>query len=149
MRNPFRWIVAPWGLLALGCLLLAGCEAKTATITGQVTYKGKPVSGGSVVFYCQGEQIVRGLITNEGRYSIPNVPLGAAVVTVQSHAKVPDGFRFKQRLPLATNGPIPPTADPNDVVVVTLPPRYALPEESGLDVIVDRSLMTYDLDLKP
>ncbi|MBP3960651.1 hypothetical protein J8F10_35960 [Gemmata sp. G18] len=150
MRRPVRSFVVPWGAVALGCLLAAGCGAKTATVTGHVTYKGKPVTGGSVVFYCADKQIVRGLIGTDGKYTIPNVPTGTgtAVVTVQSHMKVPEGFRMKQQLPPSTGGPVPPAADPTDAPKVALPPRYALPEESGLAVVVDRDHVTYDIDLK-
>jgi hypothetical protein len=146
--RPFRSCAAP-AALALGCLLAAGCGSKTATVAGQVAYRGKPVTGGSVVFYCPDKQIVRGLIGTDGRYSIPNVPTGAAVVTVQAHAKVPEGFQLKQRLPKSNGGPVPLTAEPGDTLKMALPARYALPEESGLTVTVDSRNVTYDIDLKP
>lgn len=151
MRGPFRWSVVPWALGALGCLLAVGCEPKTATVSGVVTYQGKPVSGGSVVFYCSDKQIVRGLVGPDGRYSIPNVPVGSAsaVVTVQSHAKVPEGFRLKQQLPASSGGPVPPAVEASDPNKTTLPARYALPEESGLSLVVGRAQVTYDIDLKP
>ncbi|VTR95899.1 Uncharacterized protein OS=Planctomyces maris DSM 8797 GN=PM8797T_08484 PE=4 SV=1 [Gemmata massiliana] len=149
--RPLRSLRARWGALALGCLLVAGCGAKTATVTGQVTYKGKPVTGGSVVFYCSDKQIVRGLIGPDGRYSIPNVPsgIGPATVTVQSHTRVPEGFRMKQQLPPSVGGPTPPAPDRTDGPRTPLPLRYAQPEESGLSVTVDRDHLTYDIDLKP
>lgn len=152
MRSPLRSLAVPWAAAALGCLLLAaGCEARTATVSGSVTYQGKPLTGGSVVFYCSDKQIVRGLIGADGRYSIPNVPIGSAsaVVTIQSHTKVPDGFRLKQQLPQSTGGPAPPPVDPTDTKKMPLPPRYALPEESGLAVLVGGAHVTYDIDLKP
>lgn len=149
MYRLVRSFAAPGGALALGCLLLAGCGTKTATVAGQVTFHGKPVTGGSVVFYCPDKQIVRGLIGADGRYSIPNVPPGSAVVTVQSHAKLPEGFSLKQRLPPSNGGPVAPVADASDTHKVTLPARYALPEESGLAVFVDSAHVTYDIDLKP
>lgn len=143
--------LAPWGALLFGCLLATGCGARTATVSGSVTYRGKPVTAGSVVLYCPDKQIVRGLIGPDGRYSIPNVPVGpgAAVVTVQSHAKLPDGMRFAQRLPKSDGGPVPPAADPADAKQVPLPTRYTLPEESGLSVVVGGGAVTYDIELKP
>ena len=124
MRRPFRSFAAPGAALALGCLFLTGCGSKTATVAGQVSYQGKPVTGGSVVFYCSDKQIVRGLIGTDGRYSIPNVPSGSAVVTVQSHAKLPEGFRLKQQLPPSTGGPVPPAVEASDTRKVSLPARY-------------------------
>jgi hypothetical protein len=150
MTRPYRSFAA-WGTVALGCLMAAGCEPKTATVSGKVTYHGKPVTGGSVVFYCSDKQIVRGLIGTDGRYSIPNVPIGSAsaVVTVQSHTKLPDGFRVKQQLPPSNGGPVAPTAEPAEAKKVNLPPRYALPEESGLSIVIGTAEVTYDIDLKP
>lgn len=154
MRHPIvlrLWIRTALAVaLAGGCLLVTGCGSRTSTVEGRVTFKNKPVSGGSVVFYCPDKQIVRGLIGPDGRYSIPNVPSGPAIVTVQAHSKVPEGFALKQKLPPSTAGaPVPPAGDSSDTRRQHLPPRYALPEESGLTVNVDRAQVTCDLDLKP
>ncbi|HEY1188293.1 MAG TPA: carboxypeptidase-like regulatory domain-containing protein [Gemmata sp.] len=151
MDRPFGSSACPWATLALGCLLAVGCQSRTATVSGTVTYRGQPVTGGSVVFYCSDKQIVRGLIGPDGRYSIPNVPIGSAsvVVAVQSHAKVPEGFRLSQQLPPSAGGPVPPAPTPPGARPVALPPRYALPEESGLAVTIGDAHVTYDIDLKP
>jgi len=48
---PARMLIV--GLIALGGLLLAGCQPKSATlthVTGRVLYKGIPLHGGLVVF---------------------------------------------------------------------------------------------------
>src|SRR5438128_1084062 len=109
----------PRSLLALPCVagfalvLAPGCGSKTATVEGLVTIQGKPVADGSVVFYCADKQIVRGLIGSDGRYSIPNVPCGQAIVTVQSLPRVPPGLKLQQNLPPAKDGPtLPRTAEP-------------------------------------
>lgn len=138
------------GSLFVFCALCAsGCGSGTATISGRVTFQGKPVAGGSVIVYCSDKQIVRGIIGADGSYSIPNVPYGSAVVTVQAHSRLPQGLRLHQTVPPSSGGPIPPTADVNDTARVIVPQRYALPEESGLSVAVDRGQVTYDIDLKP
>ncbi|MBX9582829.1 MAG: hypothetical protein K2X87_21185 [Gemmataceae bacterium] len=129
---------------------LSGCGGGTATVGGTVTYRGRPVPGGSVVLYCGDKQIVRGLIGPDGTYSIPNVPRGQAVATVQTHARVPDGLRFKQTLPPVRDGPVPPEAAPRGAdKAMAIPPRYALPEESGLAVVVGPGPMTFDIPLSP
>lgn len=136
-------------LLALpAALALAGCGSGTAVVSGTVTYRGTAVPGGSVVLYCSDRQIVHGTIDPDGRYTIPNVPAGTAVVTVQTHARVPAGMRFRQNLPPSVNGPVPPGAGAADPAVL-IPPRYALPEESGLTVVIDRAQVAFDLDLRP
>ena len=131
------------------CLLASGCGSQTATVVGRVTYQGKPVCGGSVIVYCSDKQIARGIIGVDGTYSIPNVPYGPGAVTVQAPARVPAGLRMQQTLPPSSGGPIPPTVEASEPSRSTIPPRYALPEESGLSVAIDRGQVNYDIDLKP
>ncbi len=141
---------APGPLVALLTLLAAGCGPATTTVTGTVTYRGQPVTGGSVILYCEDRQIARGIIGVDGRYEIPNVPCGTAAVTVQSHPRQPEGLRLPQQLPPSVDGPVPPSGPPaGPGPAVVIPPRYALPEESGLSVTVGRDRLTYDIDLKP
>src|SRR5262249_57929125 len=106
----------PWPALGravvLVTLLAAGCGSATTTVTGTVTYQGQPVPGGSVVLYCEDKQIVRGLIGVDGRYTIPNVPHGRAVVTVPAHQRLPEGLYLKPNLPPPVNGPVPPARPP-------------------------------------
>ena len=148
MNRRYR-LVATSCLAALGCLFAAGCGSETATVSGRVTYQGKPVTNGSVIVYCSDKQIVRGNLGADGSYSIPNVPRGTSVVTVQTHARVPAGLRLQQNLPPSSGGPIAPTVEHSDTVRVSIPQRYALPEESGLSVVVDHGPVTFDIDLKP
>lgn len=133
----------------LTLLVLTGCGSGSAVVSGTVTYRGKPVPGGSVILYCSDKQIVRGTIGPDGRYTIPNVPAGSAVVTVQTHARVPAGLKLRQNLPPSVDSPTPPAAATSADGAVLIPPRYALPEESGLVVVIDRGQVAYDIDLKP
>ena len=136
-------------------LLATGCGADTTTVTGTVTYQNKPVTSGSVLIYCPDKQIVRGNLGPDGTYSIPNVPYGQAVVTVQAQPKSPMGLRTPQHLPpFSTGTPIPPSiessrSDAQATRGVVIPPRYALPEESGLSVLIDRKHVLFNIDLKP
>ena len=148
MSRPRRWSLAASCLIALGSLFGGGCGSRTATVVGRVTYQGKPVSGGSVIVYCSDKQIARGTISVDGTYSIPNVPYGSSVVTVQAPAQAPAGLRTQQTLPRSSGGPIPPTVQVSDPGRIPLPLRYGVPEESGLSVAIDRATVTYDIDLK-
>lgn len=139
--------------IAAACLLSiviggSGCGSATATVSGKVTYSGGPVKSGSVVFFCADKQIVRGLIV-DGDYTIPNVPRGRVIATVQATAKVPAGLRMQQQLPPMVNGPAAVPSVSRDFPAVELPARYALPEESGLVIDVQGSHVTYEIDLKP
>ena len=152
----FRSFSMPGVAVVFASLLSAGCGSDTATVSGTVTYRGKEIGGGSVVLYCPDRQIVRGLIETDGTYTIPNVPRGgSAVVTVQSPARVPTGLRQPQHLPPFSSGtPKPPavglsSGELASANLTVIPPRYALPEESGLSVVVNRRQVAYDIDLKP
>lgn len=149
-RRRFRLMLVRATALMAVAAAAAGCGSPAAEVTGTVTYAGKPVSGGSVVLYCADGQIVRGLIGADGRYAIPNVPRGPAQVAVQTHARVPAGLSLRQKLPPAADGPVPPTLNGAAADrVVPVPPRYGVPEESGLGLTVDRPQMTFDIDLQP
>jgi hypothetical protein len=125
--------------LLAACLCAGGCDARTATVAGRVTLRGQPLPSGSVSVYCADGQIARG-----------NVPPGAAAVTVQSHARIPPGLRVEQKLPPAIDGPVlPGAAGAGPDRVPPIPPRYAVPEESGLRVVVAGGPVTFDIDLTP
>jgi hypothetical protein len=143
------WFAAPGGALALLALALAGCGSSPTTVTGRVTYQGKPVSGGTVTLYCEDKQIVHGLLDAAGGYTIPNVPHGRAVVTVQTQPAKPYVIKHRLNIPASVNGPTPPVSDPATDRVVVIPPRYALPEECGLSVTVEGKALTHDIELRP
>jgi hypothetical protein len=140
--------------IALGLLVAsiatAGCKPSTTTLHGNVRHGNKPIPSGSVIVYCQGGEIVRGIITEDGSYSIRNVPRGRAVVTVKPHPRVPEGMQLRQKLPpTGPGGPMSPSEgsylkDHN----VTIPRRYANPDESGLAIDVQTSDQEYDIELQ-
>jgi hypothetical protein len=133
--------------IPLGLAALAGCGGGVGTVSGDVTYRGKPLKSGSVILYCSDKQIVRGAVI-DGRYSIPNVPFGQARVTVQARPRSPTGLRLQQNLPPMTNGPVqskPPAGEPDE----SIPERYSLPEESGLAFTVDSRHVVYEINLTP
>lgn len=148
MPRAGRLIVPMSFFAAVLPFLTTGCGSGTSTVSGTVTFQGNPVKSGSVILYCADKQIVRGLIV-DGQYTIPNVPCGSARATVQAHTKLPAGLRLQQKLPPSIDGPIPAPVETDNSRPVVIPPRYALPEESGLVLIVDGSHMTYEIDLKP
>ncbi|MFO0968040.1 MAG: hypothetical protein U0793_20995 [Gemmataceae bacterium] len=46
MSNPLSF----WAVACLGCLAAAGCGSRGVSMTGKVTYKGDPVTGGFLTF---------------------------------------------------------------------------------------------------
>jgi hypothetical protein len=128
---------------------LTGCGDRAASVSGTVTFQGRPLNGGSVILYCKDEQIVRGIIGADGSYSIANVPRGSCRVTVKTHAPIPPGFHLRQSLPPVEDGPIPPPQANSLAIPTTIPERYAMPEESGLAVDVNRPHTLFDITLTP
>lgn len=148
-----RLLVLPGRVTAAGLALLvgglAGCGPQICTVTGKVALQGEPVTGGSVVLYCDGSHIVRGLIGPDGSYEIPNVPRGHARVTVAPPAILPEGMRKKYHLPPVVNGPVVPAArrPAANARAAAIPGRYGVPEESGLSVTVGRRVTEFDINL--
>jgi hypothetical protein len=140
----------PVAALCLAIAPLSGCGFKSASLSGTVTYQGKPLTGGSVILYCEDQQIVRGIISPDGAYSIPNVPRGPCRVTVKTHTPIPSGFSLNQELPPVEDGPIPPWAGrAHRGAAANIPERYAIPEESGLTVNVNKIQTIFDIALLP
>jgi hypothetical protein len=127
----------------------AGCGRRFCTVTGRVAFQGHPVTSGSVVLYCEGQQIVRGLIGPDGTYAIPNVLRGHVRVTVTPPVRLPVGLRKKYPMPPVINGPIMPDVGrpAKDSRTPAIPERYGVPEESGLTVTVDRGVTEFDINL--
>jgi hypothetical protein len=145
-----RRLAAPGGALALLALICAGCGSGTTTVSGRVTYQGKPIPGGSIVLYCADKQIVHAILGADGTYTIPDVPRGEAVITIQTPQPKPYMIKHRLNLPPAVNGPAPAVVEPaRGEEVVQLPLRYTLPEESGLTVMVEGKNLTHDIDLRP
>lgn len=145
MFRPFSYAIV---LITLATCSF-GCGRQVSTLTGRVTYLDKPVTSGSVVLYCEGQHIVRGLISPDGIYTIPNVPRGKALVTITPAIRLPDGFRKKYKTPPVINGPITPDPDTHAKALKSsaIPGRYGVPEESGLAVTVDQMVTEFDIHL--
>jgi hypothetical protein len=77
------------GLAGTVCLaLLAGCASRNphapGKVSGQVTYKGNPVPGGTIQFHVEGKAPYASALGKDGTYEITDVPTGEMVVTVET-----------------------------------------------------------------
>jgi hypothetical protein len=81
MKTDLRKKAALGGCFTLVALICAGCNPATGTISGTVTYKNQPLPGGSVTFVTD-NGTATGTISNDGKYTADNVPVGNAKVTV-------------------------------------------------------------------
>jgi len=69
---------------AIAFLLASGCAPPTGTISGKITFKGKPLVSGMVAFVHQQGTVVSGAIESDGTYTVRNARLGPTTVTVIS-----------------------------------------------------------------
>lgn len=132
--------------LALSFMLTLGCgedaPPELAEVTGKVTYKGKPVPGGMIVFLSEDGKRFVSPIKRDGSFSLksPLGPVKAAVVTRQPSG---DGMNDNERPAVREVPPLPPGTDPK-----SLPPKnYERFETSGLSYEVTQSGQTIDVTL--
>ncbi len=136
-------------MLILGALCMAGCANQTGSVTGKVTYQGKPVVIGSVMLFNE-ETLVRAqeTIRPDGTFQIDRIPYGAYAVTVHSAdpgmrpagRPVPDNLR---KHPKETEPPIRPGADK----WFASPERYSDWRRSGVSVTVSKPNTSFDIQL--
>src|SRR5437762_12233392 len=77
-----RFLSVP--LLVAGCLALAGCKGGDlpATVSGKVTYHGRPVTSGVVVLVGpDGKTSDPGPVRPDGTYTIQHAPAGTVKVS--------------------------------------------------------------------
>lgn len=126
------------GVLFLATIGLAaiGCSGSTGTVSGQVTYQGKPLPVGTVVFFGSGEGSPQATaIIADGKYQATDVPLGAVDITVST----PE--------PRTTPDPLAPAGTPQ-VEVIPIPKKYENKSASGLKLTVTGGSQTYDITLE-
>jgi hypothetical protein len=111
-------------------VLVAGCGSRVATVSGKVTYKGRPVrSGGIVLLNPDGLSIAKGIIQPDGSYVVEGV----------KHGRVKIGVLSPNPTPAAK------VADP---AWFPLPASLGSPGTSGLTCEVAAAFVEYDIDIK-
>lgn len=133
---------------AFAVLLLAviwGCGSKsdhpeTVPITGKVTYKGQPVTKGTITFQPDGGQPATGQLQPDGTYSLSTfaerdgaLPGHHQVMILATDAD-----------PTLMPGSSPGYKTPKELV----PKKYAQLDTSGLVADVAKDKTTFDFDLK-
>jgi hypothetical protein len=156
-------------LVGAVAILLPGCSRPVGTVSGKVTYQGKPLKGGSVGFVSsEGRLSFASGIKEDGTYSVPNIAGGSYKVTVETSSLKPE--EVKGAMPGATTAPVLPKgtklgpapenapagfSDPaamaagaNKRKYVAIPDNYANPDQSGLTYEFKGGSETYDIELK-
>jgi hypothetical protein len=127
------------GLLLLIFLAgVCGC-GHAAKVTGKVTYQGRPVQCGSVIFLSGDKTARSGVIELDSSYTVEGVPAGAAKIAVISRdpskgrSVVRDGKRVR---PDKIKDWFP------------LPQKFESPESSGFGCTVVTGHFNHDIELK-
>jgi hypothetical protein len=143
------------GLTVCLALLLAGCGSK-GTISGMVTYQGKPIPSGNVTFFpANGAPVVATI--SDGKYTAEKVAAGPARVAVVSISGDPGGSSAAGRMMDAKPPPDAPMPEEARKVFegkgrikkgIRIPANYSDPDKSGLTCTVTGGSQTHDIDLK-
>ncbi|HEV3446069.1 MAG TPA: hypothetical protein VG099_15615 [Gemmataceae bacterium] len=145
-------------LLALFALVGCGGSGAQGKLTGKVLYKGKPVTGGSVIFRpsSASENTVTARIDPTGNYTA-TVPAGVVKIAVDNRELQPPEATAKKEprpnLPKVGNVPAD-TPDPRVKpqkpagTYIKLPDKYHDVASSGLSYTVKSGAQNYDINLE-
>jgi hypothetical protein len=141
-EKPFRVPVLFRLLCCVGVIgsTVSGCSSQ-AVISGKVTYKNTPLSGGEVSFIAADGKSRSSLINSSGDYEVVDAPLGATTIVIVS-TRV-QGETGKGSPLVGSSGPAAPV-----MVKSVIPQKYNDPSTSGLSYVVQRGRQTKNIDLR-
>src|SRR5262249_22752825 len=127
-------------LAFLALISAAGCGKALGSVTGKVYYKNEPLKGGTVVFVTADGQTGGGSeITEDGSYSIADLPPGDVRIAVETRSLRPNRFRAREGSAMPQNAPPEAGAYRGHATTdryVAIPDRYAEIESSELTYTV-------------
>ena len=145
MRQAITTTTRRLGAMLLPILLaVAGGCNRTATVTGKVTYQGRPVTYGSVIFQSADKTARAGVIAADGSYRVESVLPGKATIALISRNPA------KGRSVVRVGKPAPTGASPSAPATgwFPLPARFESPASSGLSCEVAPGPSSHDIELK-
>jgi hypothetical protein len=168
MKTALGILLVSTGLLAAGC----GKSGDTSSVSGLVSYKGNPVTGGTMAFHA-GDKVFPASLGPDGKYSCLSVPPGNYTVTIdtkrlqqnvgvdpdstmkemfkkkgQGGSEAPGGFDevIKKLKEEQGKGKLPDML--KKLKYVRIPEKYADVKTSDLSVKVGSGSNTQDLTLR-
>lgn len=151
------------------CLLVAamsvvGCDSSVnpCKLSGKVTYKDQPVSGGTITLVLADGNTFPINILADGSYVFPNLPEGSGTVIIETESINPEkkqeyrgaagggpasmyggksgaggaGGKYKGQAPAGS--PVPEGAKGNSPIYVKIPAKYSDKTKSGLAVTLKK-----------
>jgi hypothetical protein len=150
--NP-RTLFLPALLLVLSSV---GCGRAVGSLAGKVTLNGEPLPGGQVVAYNDKDEAVARVTVIDGTYTMPDLPLGAVRLAVQTHT--PDGQPIGSAMapPKKEERPLPPEIRKDMTKALPtgaqqelkpVPIKYTSAKQSGLQTTVVKGETTFDIEM--
>ena len=140
-RAPVRPLFRPALGLGLLALVAAGCGGR-GDVSGTVSYKGKPLVFGTVLFEGSDGSLRQGNIASDGSYFVSGVAPGEAKVAVSSQNPKSSDF-----VPLVRESGKPRPPKPEVKGWFPIPEKYDTPFKSGLTYTVKRGANKIDIKL--
>jgi hypothetical protein len=136
-------------LLAGFMVLVVGCSPPRSKVSGSVSYKGKLLNQGTVIFIASDNQVYPAEIQPDGSYSHPSVPRGRVEVSVQQEdpRPIPRPEPSKAKVSAEDDAKMAGREAPS-FKGVRIPTDFADPKKSGLTFDLQQADMKYDIDLK-
>jgi hypothetical protein len=138
-------------LVALACLLVAGCGARgTGHVSGKVEYDGRPLDGGTVFFAHENGAGFQSLIKPDGSYEVNKIPVGRVRIAVQTpkpYAGKGGGEASVEGLPPEAQEQVKRETEGRQKTFTKIPDVYGDAEKSGLTLDVTGGDQTFDIKL--
>lgn len=143
-------------LLTLPAVSLTGCgrgNKNTLTVSGKVTYKGVPVSGGTISLYPVGSgNFAKGIINADGSFTFASVPPGDKRVAIETESirgmNMDYAEAAKRNHHPGSAKDAPPKPTDSGVKFRPLPAKYKNPGTSGLSWDVKPGTETKEFNLQ-
>ena len=154
--------IVEYSLGAIFLCMLSGCnrESEMGVVSGQVTFKGKPITMGTIQFFRDNDIVGNGAIVN-GAYRVERAPLGPVRIVIASVESFKPGnvppnmeehrrrmFEKGKEMGFAT-GELASKSTPETQKGVRIPSKYNSNQTSGLTYEVQPGEQTHDIDLQP
>lgn len=139
--GPMRALTLAASLAGSAC----GCGAKddhpaTVPVQGKVTYKGAPVTLGTITFQSDAGQPATGTIQPDGSYRLSTFAEGDGAIPGHHRIMIVANDADPTKIP----GSSPGYKTPKDLV----PKKYGHVDSSTLETTVSKDKTSYDFDLK-
>ena len=125
-----RSLAAVAACFVLAALVGCGGDSSKAALKGKVTYKGAPVTGGTITLIPASGGPFPITIKPDGSFAVGDAPVGPMKVTIETDTVSPPAAGFNMPMPKDAKAPEVDTT--NQAKKVVIPAKYKSAETSGL-----------------